>query len=143
MSQQEKFEKVEVPEDGYPSRRERRAQRRAARQSGGFGWFIGLLLIVIGGLYLLQDMGYLPTFTNWWALFLLLPGVGVLSAAISAYRQNGGHWTTEVMGLFLGSLLFFGITAVFLFELNYGWLLPVFLIAAGLLLLFSPKLAHH
>ena len=102
-----------------------------------------MLLIVIGGLYLLQDGGYLPTFTNWWALFLLLPVVGVLSAAIGAYRQNGGHWTSEVIGLFLGSLLFFGITAVFLFELDYSWLLPVFLIAAGLLLLFSPKLAHR
>lgn len=143
MSEQEKFEQIEEPQDNHPSRRERRAQRRADRQAGGSGWFVGLILIVIGGLYLLHDMGYIPAFTNWWALFLLLPGVGVFSAALAAYRKNDGHWTPDVLGLLLFSLLFFGMTAVFLFELNFGWLLPLFLIAAGLLLLFSPKLAQR
>ncbi|MCL4262946.1 MAG: hypothetical protein KJ069_07010 [Anaerolineae bacterium] len=143
MSEQDKFEQVNESQDSYPSRRERRAQRRADRQAGGFGWFAGLILIVIGGLYLLHDAGYLPALTNWWALFLLLPGAGVLSAALGAYRQNGGHWTSDVLGLLLFSLLFFGMTAVFLFGLNFGWLLPLFLIAAGLLLLFSPKLAQR
>ena len=138
MSEQDKFEKVEVPDDGYTSRRERRAQRRAARQAGGLGWFAGLILIVMGTLYLLNEAGYLPSFTNWWALFILLPGVGVLSAAIGAYRQNGGHLTGEVIGLFLGSLLFLGITAVFLFELNFSWFWPLFLIGAGLLLIAAP-----
>ncbi|MBE2222608.1 MAG: hypothetical protein IAF02_13760 [Anaerolineae bacterium] len=118
-------------------RRERRAVRRADRQAGGWGWISGLILIAIGLFYLLQPTGFLPNFTNWWALFLLLPAVGVLSAALGAYRRNGGQWTGEVTGLFLGGLLFLGITAVFLFNLDFSWFTPLFLIAAGLLLLIA------
>lgn len=143
MSDQGKFEQADKSQDRYISRRERREERRAARQAGGVGWFAGLILIAIGIVYLLYDAGYVPVLTNWWALFMLLPGVGVLSAAIGEYRKNGGHLTAEVLGLFAGSLLFFGITAVFLFNLNFGWLMPLVLIAAGLFLLFIPRLMKN
>lgn len=124
-------------------RRDRRAQRRADRQSGGLGWAIGLILIIIGGLYLLTNFNVFPELRNWWALFLLLPGLGTLSAAIGAYRRNGGHLTPEVMLPFIGGLLFLGMTAVFLFELDYGWLWPLFLIGGGLLLLAGTLLARN
>jgi hypothetical protein len=147
MSKEEKFDQMnDVQGDDLSrrqTRRERIEERRANRQSGGLGWVMGLVFIGIGVFFLLYQFGYVPALTNWWALFLLLPGLGILSAAIDGYRSNGGHWTPEVIGLLLGSLLFFGITAVFLFELTYGWLLPLFLIAAGLLLLFSPKLTRR
>lgn len=110
------------------------------QQAGGFSWLIGLVFIGIGVFYLLYEFGYVNSPTNWWALFLLLPGVGTLSAALSGYRRNGGHWTAEVTLPFIGGLLFLGVTAVFLFELNYGWLLPLFLIAGGLLLMAAPLL---
>jgi hypothetical protein len=134
--------KLDGTQSGNTSRRqeriEQRAARRADRQAGGLGWIGGLVLIAIGVLYLLHDYGVLPTLTNWWVLFLLLPGIGTLSAAIGAYRRNGGQWTMEVTGPFIGGLLFLGMTAVFLFDLDYGWLWPLFLIAAGLLLLAVP-----
>jgi len=146
MSDQNKLEQKNDAQGGYTSRRqeriERRTERRADRRAGGLGWMGGLILIAIGLLYLLHDYGVLPTFTNWWALFLLLPAVGTLSAALGAYRTNGGHWTPAVTGPFLGGLLFLGVTAVFLFDLNYGWLWPLFLIAAGLLLLAAPMLSR-
>ena len=122
---------------------ERREERRAARRAGALGWIAGLILIVIGALYLLQDFGILPEFTNWWALFMLLPAVGTLSAALGGYRRNGGHWTPEVTAPFLAGLLFLDITAVFLFNLNYDWLWPLFLIAAGLFLLAAPMLSRN
>ena len=143
MSDQDKFEQMDDTQDRYTSQRqERRSGRHAARQADGSGWMVGLVLITIGGLYLLHNAGILPIFTNWWALFLLLPGVGTLSAALGAYRRNGGHWTAAVTGPFLSGLLFVGLTAIFLFDLNYGWLWPLFLIAAGLLLLFRPTLSR-
>jgi CubicO group peptidase (beta-lactamase class C family) len=61
------------------------------RQAGGLGWIAGLVFVAVGVLYLLQQFDILPTFANWWALFLLLPGVGVLSAALGAYRRSGGQ----------------------------------------------------
>ena len=146
MSDQNNFEQMNNTQDKHTSRRQerqdRRAQRQADRQAGGLGWMAGLVLIAIGVLYLLHDAGILPTFTNWWAFFLLLPGLGTLSAALGAYQRNGRHWTGEVTGLFVGGLLFVGLTAVFLFNLSYSWLWPLFLIAAGLFLLFRPTLSH-
>lgn len=147
MSEQGKLEQNSDIQSGGPSprqeRSDRRAERRADRQEGGLVWVAGLVLIAVGVLYFLHDFGYLPTFTNWWALFLLLPAVGTLSAARGAYQRNGGHWTFEVAGPFIGGLLFLGLTAVFLFDLNYGWLWPLFLIAAGLLLIAAPMLSRN
>lgn len=146
MSDQSKLEQISDPEGDYTSRRQerrqRRAERRADRQAGGLGWMAGFVFITIGVLYLLHEFGVIPTLTNWWALFLLLPGLGTLSAAIGAHQRNGGQWTMEVTGPLLGGLLFVGMTAVFLFELNYSWLWPLFLIAAGLLLLATPVLSR-
>jgi pheromone shutdown protein TraB len=123
-------------------RLERRAARRAGRQADGVSWLVGFVLIAFGVLFLLVNAGILPALTNWWALFMLLPAVGVFSAALGAHRRNGGHWTPEVTGLLVGGLLFVALTAVFLFELNYGLLVPLFLIAAGLLLLAGPVLSR-
>lgn len=119
-------------------RMERRAERRAYRQAGGLGWVAGVVLIAVGFLYLLTMYGYLPTFDNWWALFILLPGIGTASAAVGAYRHNGRQWSFEVVMPLIASFFFLGLTVVFLFELNFTLVLPIFLIAAGLLMLFRP-----
>jgi hypothetical protein len=138
-----KQENDQYPYDsGRQERLARRAARRADRQAGGASWLIGFLFIAIGTLFLLANAGIIPALTNWWALFMLLPAVGVLSAALGAYRRNGGHWTPEVTGLLVGGLLFVALTAVFLFGLNYGLLVPLFLIAAGMLLLAGPVLSR-
>jgi hypothetical protein len=141
MSTQEKYDELKVAQDGELSRREerlaRRAERRADRRAGGLGWLAGLILIVIGTLYLLNIMGLLPDMNNWWALFILLPAVAMLSAALGAYRRNGGQWTPGVVGPVLGGLLLAGLSAALLFGFDYNWLWPLFLIAGGLLLLFG------
>lgn len=135
MSVQDKYGETIDNQDGLLSRRQARLERRAARRSGGLGWLVGLILVAIGGLYLLDELGVLPELTNWWALFLFLPAVGVLSAALGTYRRNGGRWTPGVVFPLLGSMLLAGLAATFLFGIDYGWLWPLLLIAGGLLLL--------
>jgi hypothetical protein len=124
-------------------RMERRAERRANRQAGGLGWVGGVILITIGVIYLLTNFGFLPTFDNWWALFILLPGLGTASAAIGGYRRNGGQLSFEVVMPLVASFFFLGLTLVFLFELNYTLVLPIFLITAGILMLFRPIFGQH
>lgn len=145
MSTQEKYDRLEVAQDSEFSRREerlaRRAERRVDRRAGGLGWLTGLILIVIGVLYLLDNFGYLPDVANWWALFILLPAVAMLSAALGAYRRNGGQWAPAMVGPLLGGLLLGGLSAALLFGFDYGWLWPLFLIAGGLLLLAGTFLA--
>lgn len=144
MSDQTKLEPKSDTQGGYPSRRqariERRSARRADRQAGA--WLGGVLLIALGALFMLQNTGYVASFSNWWALFILLPAFGSFSAGWGAYQRNGGEWTREAVGPMLAGLLFLGLTAVFLFDLHYSWLWPLFLIAAGLLVLAAPMLSR-
>lgn len=135
MSDQDTLEQMDDSMSRRAERKERVAQRRADRRDGGFGWMAGLVLIAVGILFMLYQYGILTNLTNWWALFMLLPGVGVFSAAVSAFRRNGGHWTGEVVGLLFATLFFVAMTAAFLFGFNLSWIWPLFIIGAGLLLL--------
>jgi len=122
-------------------RMERRAELRSARHAGGLGWLAGLVLITIGVVYLLQNTGYLVPFTNWWALFLLLPAIGSLSAAYGLYRRDGS-WAAAG-GSLMGGVFFLFLTAVFLFGFDFGKFWPLLLIIGGLLVLATPLLSRR
>lgn len=147
MSEQNEFKNRATEDTEYTkqdeqsSRAQRRAERRAARGEGG--WIVGIVLIAIGAIFMLQYAGFIPDFTNWWALFLLIPGVGTLSAALTAYRHNGGQWTTAVTVPLIAGLFFVFLTASFLFEFGLGLFWPLLLIGGGLLLLLKPRLTHN
>jgi uncharacterized membrane protein len=51
------------------ARREAHRQRHAGRP---YGWIGGAILILLGGVFLLQNLN-IPFLANWWALFILLP----------------------------------------------------------------------
>jgi hypothetical protein len=73
---------------------------------------------------------------------LLVPAVVVLSAAMGACRRNDGRWTTAVVFPLLGSLPLAGLATAFLFGFDLGWLWPLFLIGAGLLVLAGTLLGR-
>ena len=65
------------------------AQGDGERDSGGSrakgpgALIAAVIIIAVGLVFLLQNMGYaLPG--NWWALFLLIPGIGALMSASRA-----------------------------------------------------------
>lgn len=112
-------------------RRQRRAERRAVRYTGGGAWVAGLVLIALGALFMLQNMGAV-VLRNSWALLILLPAAGSFATAIGAFRLNGGRMTTTVRGSLISGLIFVAITAFFLYDLNWATWWPVLLILAGL-----------
>lgn len=113
------------------ARREARRERRSA--SGTPGWILGAILIVLGILFLLQNAG-ITVVNNWWALFILIPAVGSFTAAYNIYKSNG-RLTPAGRSSLAGGVILTLIAAVFLFGFNFGLLLPVLLIVAGLILL--------
>ena len=141
MSDQIKLEQKSDIQDKPTSRRqeriERRSVRRADRRAGGWLW--GVLLIALGALFMLQNAGYMASFSNWWALFILLPAFASFSAGWGAYQRSGGQWTRETVGPMLAGLFLLGLTAVFLFNLNLSLFGPLLLIGVGLLLLFGRR----
>jgi hypothetical protein len=140
---------TQMPQPEPVSRLEARRQRRAARRAsiGGSGrsgaWIVGLLLIVLGAAYLLQDLGnFSIPLNNWWTLFILIPAIGAFSRAWRAYQDAGNQLTAQAGGaLILGALLTL-VTAAFLFNFNWTIWGPVLIILVGIGLLANTLLGR-
>jgi hypothetical protein len=118
------------PLDRDEARRQRRAARHAA--TGGLGWVAGLIMIVLGGVFLLYNMGALSiTLHNWWALFILIPALGSFDTAWRAYRAGGNRLTATARGAILAGVILTAITLAFLLELDWTYFGPILLILAG------------
>jgi cation transport ATPase len=119
-------------------REARREERRAQRAARGTSWVGGLILIVLGVIFLLQSVRgfYL---NNWWALFILIPAVGSFADAWNAYRQTG-RLSRRVRGALISGCVFLLVTFTFLYNWNWGVVLPVLLIIWGVTLLLNSLL---
>ena len=116
----------------------RREERRAERGSNSTAWIGGIILIALGIIFLLQNVRGIYL-NNWWALFILIPALGSFADAWSAYRQQG-HISRRVRGAFISGCVFSLVTATFLFNWNWGLVLPVLLIVWGISLLMNSLL---
>lgn len=101
----------------------------------GMGWIPGVVLIGIGGFFLLNNFTSFEL-NNWWALFILIPAFGSLGNFMRAYRKDG-RLSGEARGSLIGSMIMFFVTAIFLFELDWSAVWPVFLIIGGIGALLS------
>jgi hypothetical protein len=120
-----------------PTRAERRAQRRAERRNE-VPWLGAAILIALGAVFLLQNLGII-TLTNWWALFILIPAGGSFANAWRIYRATG-EWGPAA-GPLIGGLIFTALALMFLFNIslgiNWGTFWPLLLIAGGIALLLQ------
>ena len=116
-------------------RRERRAEWRAARHGRG-AWIGGVILVCIGIFLLLQNMGMI-FLHNWWALFILIPALGSFGSAYTLYRNSGDRLTYAARGALISGLFFSFLAATLLFNLEFGLFWPVLLIMAGAALLLN------
>ena len=116
----------------------RREERRAQRGSNSGAWVGGVVLILLGVIFLLQSVRgfYL---NNWWALFILIPAIGSFADAWNRYRQ-AGRLSRHVRGALVSGCVFLLVTATFLFSWNWGVVLPVLLIIWGITLLLNSLL---
>ncbi len=108
-----------------------RAERRAARYASGGGWVGGVILILLGGIFLLENLG-LPMIGNWWALFVLLPAVATLGSAWNRYIDDGGVISSAVISPAVVGLGFLVLTAILFVGLDLNLIWPVGLILIGI-----------
>lgn len=118
------------------SRREARRQRREQRladPSRRTGWVAGVILIVLGIAFLLQNTtNFTIPLKNWWALFILIPVIGAFDTAMRTYRNAGNQFTAPARGSLLVGLILTFVTAAFLFGLNWSYFGPILIILAGI-----------
>ncbi len=98
------------------ARREARWQRHAGRHTG---WFAGILLIVLGVIFLLQQMN-IPFLANWWALFILIPAFWAYVSAWDNY-QDANRITRRVTGALILGLMLTALALIFLFNVAGGF----------------------
>jgi drug/metabolite transporter (DMT)-like permease len=93
-------------------------------------WIGGVVLVAAGAFLLL---GNLTRFSlhNWWAIFLLIPAAGSLWTAYSIWRRNEWRFNAASRGPLIGGLVLLFLSIIFLFDLNWGRVWPGFLIIIG------------
>lgn len=100
---------------------------------------LGLVVIVIGLLFLAREHGYKLDFLwihNWWALFILIPAVAMTARVVARVRRLG-RFDAEAAGTSIGALATALVAGMFLLDLNFGKWWPVFVILGGLSILLS------
>ncbi len=124
------------PIDRREARRLRRAERRASY--GGFGGLAaGALLILLGIVFLMQNLGdFAIPINNWWALFILIPAIVALNNAWQAFQENG-RWTGRALGSGLVGMMLIMVTVTFIVNLDWAIWGPVWIIVAGVGILFT------
>ena len=110
-------------ESTYIPRDNRRVRNRA---------FFGILLIVMGALFLLRQYTSFD-FRNWWALFILIPAFGSFSSAWLIY-QHAGRVNEGVRSSIGGGLITLTVALIFLFNLNWATWWPLMVLVPGFVL---------
>jgi len=103
-------------------------------RADGDNWAVGIALILVGGLFMLDTLGIVDIrLTNWWAIFILIPGISMAVRGWRGYQMNQTHHSrnTGFWGLFLIILAF----SLF-FNISWNLVFPIALIGGGLYLLF-------
>lgn len=103
---------------------------------GTSSWIWGIGLILLGGVFLMQNItGYsLIRWWNWWAIFLIVPGVNMLVRSWNGYRTFGKFTAHGRRSSFWG-LVLTALGISFLLNIDMGVVWPIFLIIGGLYLL--------
>ena len=107
-----------------------------SESSRGYGsWIPGVALIGIGLVFLAQN--YLgQEIHNWWALLILIPVFFTLERGYASLQAGR---PAEAVGQLMPGLVLVALIVIFLFDLPFAPLWPIFLIIGGLSLLFSRR----
>lgn len=123
-------ETLNTSSDDASSHNQEHRSRHHQQNQGDNNWLAGVILIVLGGVFLLSNLTNFHL-DNWWALFILIPAFGSLGSAWQAYQKNG-RFGESVRGPLIGGFILFFVASVFLFGWNWGTIWPVFLIIGGI-----------
>ncbi len=97
------------------------------------GWLAGVIVIVIGVLFLLHNFGIRLVFFeyhNWWAIVILIFSLAPLSLAYRHYRETG-KWDANMVYYLTSGAAILTVGLIFLLHLRWDRWWPLFLIYGG------------
>ena len=118
----------------FEERIEQRWRRRGNRAEKGRIW-VGLFLLIIGGLFLAKESGmFFPAWFFTWPMLLI--AIGIFSGIRHGFRHFGWLFPIIIGGIFLADKISP--------DINFRpYLWPIILITAGLFVIFRPKRNRH
>lgn len=93
----------------------------------------GIVLIGLGGYFLLRALGIISGDFAWWAFFILIPGLALMFSGWLSYSRTG----TFDRGAAFGGLMATLVGAIFLLDISWSLAWPLFLILPGIALLLG------
>jgi hypothetical protein len=133
-------EKTPIENQDQPENQEHLSKLEERRKSQSREpWLVGVILILVGVLFLVQKTTGLY-FNNWWALFILIPTVESFTRAWQAIQSADGRVTASARSSLIGGLVLTTVTAILFFDLDWVIFGPVLLIVAGLGMLLNAVL---
>jgi hypothetical protein len=115
---------------------ESRAEERHKKDSLS-GIIGGLIIILLGVLFLLRNMGYL-WWHNWWAYFLL--GLGVILIIDAVIRSLVPQYRRPIIGRLIGGIVLIFIGAGNIYGIVDWW--PLILVGVGIAIIIGAVLKH-
>jgi hypothetical protein len=98
-------------------------------RDGGFPWWGGLVIIIVGVVFLLRNYGV--EIQGWWALFILIPAFANFARAWRSYREHG-HLTAAARHSIIIGIIISLVASTFLFGVSWGLIWPIFIILIGI-----------
>lgn len=96
-------------------------------------WAVGIALVLVGGLFLLDTFNILNLVTgNWWAIFILIPGLNMAIRGWRGYGETGAR-ASRRSGIF--GLILILIAFTFFFGISWSYVFPAILIGIGVYIL--------
>lgn len=92
-------------------------------------WIAGVAIIIVGVVFLIGNFTDYQL-NNWWAIFILIPGIFSFVKAWNT-RKADGRWSKAARGSLIGGLGVTLVAVIFLFDLDWGKVWPLFLILGG------------
>jgi hypothetical protein len=90
----------------------------------------GALLVALGAIGLIGPA--VSRNPNWWAVFILVPAIGLLAGAVAAHRRSHGAYNLWVrLGLSSG-LIVLAVALIFAFVIDWSYAWTLMLIVPGL-----------
>ena len=99
----------------------------------------GIIVIVIGAIFMLMNFNMIELGRGWWALFLLIPIIPLASVAWEKWKRNGEKFSPDMTGPLIGLMSISTVMVISLFNISWGSAWPVFIIIGGVSVLLGGK----
>jgi hypothetical protein len=115
------------------------ADQVTEKNSAHYTMIPGIGMIILGALFLLANFDIIDFGHRWWALFFLIP-ISYMTADLIHRRKSGDQGRSrQSRGSLIGVVSLSMLMVIFLFDMRWSIVWPVFIIIGGISIILSQR----